>query len=311
VRRPAIPLQPRHEYAAGFPRGLLHPAYTGYGVVRTHIRTCTAVRPISTRLESVLDLRGFHHWFLHSYTFPSHLTNPGPSGSAGPSRRCRSCSYFPLRLQDRAAPSFSGLLRQPNGEVPFTLAGSNGASWRTYTIKWTGSEPTEAGWSRSTDTIQWVPTHQSVSQVKFDGTGSPPPLEHPDGGMAKPAARTALSLLCERDGGRHVPQWRHWVVGVEPTGRITLPPGARRVLGSESSAQAVSRGGMVLHRGGVGASLPIDGRGRLILPAWLRGAARSSGSVLVAARAACAPAVVLATTDLLEDLVSHVVAEVV
>ena len=151
-----------------------------------------------------------------------------------------------------------------------------------------------------------------MSQVKFDGTGSPPPLEHPHGEVAKPAARTALSLLCERDGGRHVPQWRHWVVGAEPTGRITLPPGARQVLGSESSAQAVSRGGMlVLHHGGVGASLPIDGRGRLILPAWLRGAARSSGSVLVAARAASTPAVVLATTDLLEDLVSHVVAEVI
>jgi hypothetical protein len=108
-----------------------------------------------------------------------------------------------------------------------------------------------------------------------------------------------------------MPQWRHWVVGVEPPGRITLPPGARQVLGSGSSAQAVSRGGcLVLHRGGVGASLPIDGRGRLIMPAWLRGLARSSGSVLVAARAASTPAVVLVTTDVLEDLVSHFVAEV-
>ena len=66
---------------------------------------------------------------------PVLLDEPGPSGSAGPSRRCRSCSYLPLRLQDRAAPSFSGLLRQPKGEVPFTLAGSDGASWRLYTIE--------------------------------------------------------------------------------------------------------------------------------------------------------------------------------
>ena len=120
-----------------------------------------------------------------------------------------------------------------------------------------------------------------------------------------------MSLLAELGSEQRVRQWQHWIVGVEPIGRITLPPGARQVLGSESSAQAVSRGGvLVLHRGGVGASLPIDGRGRLILPAWLRGAARSSGSVLVAARAASTPAVVLATTDLLEDLVSHVVREV-
>jgi hypothetical protein len=112
------------------------------------------------------------------------------------------------------------------------------------------------------------------------------------------------------DGHRPVPQWWHWVVGVEPTGRVTLPPGARRVLGSESSAQAVSREGMlVLHQGDGGASLAIDCRGRLILPAWLRGTARLSNSVLVAARAVGLPAVVLTPTDILEGLVSHVVAE--
>ena len=65
----------------------------------------------------------------------------------------------------------------------------------------------------------------------------------------------------------------------------------------------------MLHHGGVGASLSIDRRSRLILPAWLRGAARLSGSVLVAARAVGLPAIVLAPTDILEDLVSHVVAE--
>jgi len=95
--------------------------------------------------------------------------------------------------------------------------------------------------------------------------------------------------------------------GVETTGRITLRPHARRVLGSESSAQAVSgEGTLILHHGGVGVSLPIDRRGRLILPAWLRVAARLSGSVLVAARAVGLPAVVLTPTDILEDLVSHV-----
>jgi hypothetical protein len=149
-----------------------------------------------------------------------------------------------------------------------------------------------------------------VSQVKFEEADGSAPLEHRSVAVAKPAPRAAFSLLRESDGHRPGPQWRHWVVGVEPTGRITLPPGARRVLGSESSAQAVSREGMLmLHHGGVGARLPIDRRGRLILPAWLRGTARSSGSLLVAARAVGLPAVVLTPTDILEDLVSHVVAE--
>ena len=146
--------------------------------------------------------------------------------------------------------------------------------------------------------------------MNFEGSSSPTSLEHRSVAVAKPAPRAALSLLHEWDVHRPVPQWRHWVVGVEPTGRITLPPHVRQVLGSESSAQAVSRGGMlVLHHGGVGASLPIDRRGRLIVPAWLRGTARLSGSVLVAARAVGLPAVVLTPTEILEDLVSHVVAE--
>jgi len=50
----------------------------GIGVARTlPVRACAAGRPISARLEPVLDLRGFNHWFLHSYTFPSRLPDPG------------------------------------------------------------------------------------------------------------------------------------------------------------------------------------------------------------------------------------------
>src|ERR1700726_1509566 len=59
--------------------------FTGFGVARTNLaQTCTVTRPISTRLEPVLDLRGFDHWFLHSYTFPSRL--PDPDRLAVPTR---------------------------------------------------------------------------------------------------------------------------------------------------------------------------------------------------------------------------------
>jgi DNA-binding transcriptional regulator/RsmH inhibitor MraZ len=63
---------------------------------------------------------------------------------------------------------------------------------------------------------------------------------------------------------------------------------------------------LVLHLRDGGASLAIDRRGRLILPAWLRTPARSSGSVLVAARAAGTPAIVVAPTGVLEGIVSRV-----
>ena len=119
-----------------------------------------------------------------------------------------------------------------------------------------------------------------------------------------------MSLLAELSSEPRVPQWRYWIVGVEPIGRITLPAGARHLLGTAVFVRAVSRERMlVLRTCGVGASLPIDRRGRLVLPAWFRGATRPSGSVLVTARSAAIPTVVLAGTGLLEDLVSHVASE--
>ena len=116
-----------------------------------------------------------------------------------------------------------------------------------------------------------------------------------------------MSLLREWEGNRPVPQWQHWIVAVEPTGRITLPSRARQVLGSGYCVQAVTREGMlVLHQSDGGASLAIDRRGRLILPAWFRTPALSPGSVLVAARAVGTPAVVVAPTGVLEAIMSHV-----
>src|SRR5712691_5272607 len=54
------------------------------GVIRASCRTCAASRPISTRLEPVLALRGFDHWFLLTYTFPPCL--PDPSRLVVPTR---------------------------------------------------------------------------------------------------------------------------------------------------------------------------------------------------------------------------------
>jgi hypothetical protein len=119
-----------------------------------------------------------------------------------------------------------------------------------------------------------------------------------------------MSLLAELGSEPRVPQWRHWIVGVGPIGRITLPAGARHLLGTEVLVQAVSRERMlVLRTSGVGTNLPIDRRGRLVLPVWFWGATQPSGSVLVSARPAAIPTVVLAGTGLLEHLVSHVAAK--
>jgi hypothetical protein len=115
---------------------------------------CAAGRPTSARLEPVHSLEGVRpliHVVLH---LPALLAGPGPSGGAGPSRRCRGCSWPPLRLQGQAAPSFTGLLRQAGGGLlqPTRL---HGASRRTASsmqsapasIEWTRVNSLRPGWA--------------------------------------------------------------------------------------------------------------------------------------------------------------------
>src|SRR2546421_4994371 len=87
------------------------------GVIRASCWTCAASRPTSTRLEPVLALRGFDHWFLLTYTFPPCL--PDPSRLIVPTRPVvvRAASRPPLRLQVQTALSFSEPLRRSAGGV--------------------------------------------------------------------------------------------------------------------------------------------------------------------------------------------------
>src|ERR1039458_10524680 len=64
-----------------------------------------------------------------------------------------------------------------------------------FTIKWTGFEPTEAGWSPPSDTTHWVPTHQSVSQRAFD-------IYYPHFICARPALGIASGPLARTMTGR-------------------------------------------------------------------------------------------------------------
>jgi hypothetical protein len=116
-RCPALPLRPRHGYAAVLPHGLptspCRPARKSpEGVHRcpAHIRQVGA----GNTLEGVPPLV---HVVLHLSVL---LAGPGLSGGADPSRRCRGCSRPPLRLQGRAAPSFPRPAATGRGWVPFS-----------------------------------------------------------------------------------------------------------------------------------------------------------------------------------------------
>jgi hypothetical protein len=75
-----FPCSPRHGYAADLhrdPRPDLRDVDDGVGPLTLEATDALQHRPRSTRFEPVPDLRGFHHWFLHSYTSPSRLPDPG------------------------------------------------------------------------------------------------------------------------------------------------------------------------------------------------------------------------------------------
>jgi hypothetical protein len=94
---------------------------------------------------------------------------------------------------------------------------------------WTGTNPSERGWSPPSDTARWDSSHISVSQTNSREPVSRPSLEHYDGAVAV-SLRQPLAALRAWSAPVPEPGWWHWVVGVDPTGRVMLPADARRVL---------------------------------------------------------------------------------
>jgi hypothetical protein len=91
-RRPAMPRQPRHAYAAALPRGLLAGPSVPASESPTIRRACTADRPISTRFEPALPLAG-----------------GSTTGSLRVTPSCLACRTRTV-WRCRSVPSLSGLL---------------------------------------------------------------------------------------------------------------------------------------------------------------------------------------------------------
>ena len=131
MRRPAMPLRPRHAYAADIQRGLRgSDLFPPQEFPAQLLRVRVAAQPRSTRFELEGGLRSLQTLVSHVHLFVS-LAGPGPSGSAGPSRRCQGCSRLLLRLQGQAALSFNRAAATSRRRCPFITARSNSASWRT------------------------------------------------------------------------------------------------------------------------------------------------------------------------------------
>ena len=123
-----MPLQHRHEYAAGFPRGF--PTATIKTASESPRQGCALrSQPISARSELVELLRSVDAGF-YSYAFSSCL--PDPDRLTVPIRPVvvRAARTLPRASQGQAALSFGGPLRQTNGGAlssPLGLMAPRGA----------------------------------------------------------------------------------------------------------------------------------------------------------------------------------------
>ena len=117
-RRPAVPRQPCHGYAAGLHHGLRTGDLRPVSGVAHHdmLGGRTLLTDPSARFGVGTPLTGLCHWFLALHLLVS-IAGPATAGSTNLSRRCRGCSRPSLRLQGQAAPIFTSLLRQAHGGV--------------------------------------------------------------------------------------------------------------------------------------------------------------------------------------------------
>ena len=149
-----------------------------------------------------------------------------------------------------------------------------------------GSQPTKQGISPASPTLLGPDPRTSGSREFCN------PLEPPRPGELHeaPRSRSGLGVLdrLKSLGDPPVPQprWWHWVLTVDPAGRLTLPAKARLLFTGLDAVRLWSTGtNVVLRHEGAGALTPVDRRGRVLMPAWLRRCAADEAVVVfVAAR---------------------------
>ena len=161
------------------------------------------------------------------------------------------------------------------------------------------------------DTARWDESQIWVPQANSREPVSRPSLGH-EAGTAAVALRQPLAALRSWSAPPAAPGWWHWVVGVDPAGRVVLPADAWRVLGGWGSVGALTRGPALILRDGKGAAVHADRRGRVTLPAWLRSACEpGDAAVIVAVRRPPAEDVaVIAPVNVLDALVGDPAGEV-
>ena len=140
-----MPRQHRHEYAAGFPRGLLGDQVHRRRSHQPH-ETTAGTRCCPARIQDFEPVRVYGGSTTGSLALrlSVSLAGPKPSGGTGPSRRCRGCSHPTLRLQGQAAPASPNCCDSPEvgTYTPHGSTAPHGARPGTRSRAW---GPTPAG----------------------------------------------------------------------------------------------------------------------------------------------------------------------
>lgn len=162
-----------------------------------------------------------------------------------------------------------------------------------------GQFPHEQLVSPPSPTTQWEQSHQEQLQIAAPGECDADP-----GSMHDPRNSTALRQLADLGHEPDPPRWAWAVARLDPKGRLLLPAEARLALGVRPGERTVVRGvchrvALVLSAEGARALMSVEGRGRLVVPAWLR---RGSASPMVVGTRSAPPMVVVAPTSVLDGL---------
>ena len=114
-------------------------------------QACTADRPRSTRLEPAELLSGVPPLVPALVRLSGSLAEPGPSGGAGPSGRCRGCFPPSLAPPRSGCPQLRRAAATAQRRSPFISTRSHGASWRTRSTfqRWRPSRVDGSSWRRA------------------------------------------------------------------------------------------------------------------------------------------------------------------
>ena len=143
VRCPAMPLRPRHTYAAGLRCGLPVDDMQSTREFPTHTGGCAPLpSPDPPGSSWWADLSGLMALVPHVHLLVS-LAGPTPSDGAGASRRCRGClPPFPASPRS-GCPQLQQAAATAHRKRSLTSPRSESASWRSISVT-----QSRSGWSR-------------------------------------------------------------------------------------------------------------------------------------------------------------------